>query len=387
MRRFNPILLAVGVLLAGVYLWILCALVSWAPLNPDAGYYLSVARDVARGIRLYDQLKVPYTPIGLSILSFTEYIFPGDYSRALATVLLFELLSAAGIFLILRRLLVPAGLSLLASAASGFSILNSQGVFIELEPFCLFFSLAALYSVLAPRPPILVSGGFAALALLSKQYGLGAIAAPLTAIFLSEFYWTVKLKRIALFFIGWLLPILLVSSYFFVSYGMSLRELISNFKRPGFGVSYQEASHVGDWAIENLLSFLIVLSYGMYSRAREKNYWILLAAALMYLPSLAVRQSWHYFILVTPFVSILTAYSVSKLKNHVSLPIFCGLNLVFAASVIVTAKISLTGASSFEKGAKEPSVVNNMRLRGAYVQQSPKDLVPCSLLIQSIFIF
>ena len=305
------------------YLWLLYWVITSAPLNPDVGCYLSIVRDIAEGAVPYRDIKVHYTPLGIYLL----YWFGGLLSRGVPTyevylcsVIFFEILSSIATFLILRVLGIPRLHCFLAAVFLGYYFLSYQGGYIEVEAYAVFFALCALYVVLRwpeDARAYLGAGIFASLSFLSKQYGMGAIAAPLAACFLCHRESRLRLKFMFLVCLGWIVPLGFVVCYFVLWQHTPLTQFLDNLRRQDLAFVFNELGNVKRWLLEWAIGLLLVgYAFTQHAIRTNRMFLVLVVGSLAFLPQFLVRQSLHYFLFPIPFVVILVLYSWKLLQTR-----------------------------------------------------------------------
>ena len=304
------------------YVRLVVDLLNFAPINPDAGCYLPIIRDMAEGVVMYRDIKVHYTPLGIYLLAWGGALFGGGapaYEAYLWTVLLFEICACAIVYLILRELRLPAALSMLGAVPLGYFFLLYQGGFIEVEAFTVCFALCSLLVALK-RPTCVVgaagAGFTAGLSFLCKQYGLGAIAAPLAVFFLCSRERRTRLRLLGVFALFWCLPVVLTGLYFCALLGTPWPVLLENLRRRDLAFLLNEPHNLVQWMLEWSAGLLMV-AYALTkpSIRANKTFWILCVGALAFCPQFFVRQSGHYFMLVVPFLLLLVLAAHRALRE------------------------------------------------------------------------
>ncbi len=145
-----------------------------APLNVDAGLYLSVARDMARGQALYRDLPCDYPPAAFEALSLLGPRWLANPPVVKAVWLFVHAANAALLFGVLRGWRYRRDVAVLAAIVFAAWTMALDGTAIVLEPLVNFFVLLAMLVV--GRGPRMTTGFVVGLlvgaALLAKQYAL-----------------------------------------------------------------------------------------------------------------------------------------------------------------------------------------------------------------------
>lgn len=354
----HSVLWILGLCLLVHYLFLIVQIVKFAPVNPDAGYYLSLARDMNQGMVLYRDIKAHYTPLAISLFFLAGHLSSTepDYKIYLSEVLIFEIFSCLLTYFILRTLRISKLTSFLSSLFLGFYLLSYQGGFIELEPFALVFALCALLiSLRRSTHPLVIAlcGATASLSFLCKQYGITAILAPTTAYLISNNCLLNKARHLSILLVGWLIPIVLSVAYYALSYDVPLAVLAQDIRRSGLSFVLNEPENLVMGAIEMSPALLLILYAGFKRTIRsDRNFLILLVGVVAFLPQFFVRQSLHYFILIIPFVVLLTIYVLEKVRgnlSHFHYFALCTLLIVIATSHSINVHRGITSYGEGEQ--------------------------------------
>jgi len=162
----------VGISAVVLLCWIVAAF--FEPINPDAGYYVPLARQVLRGFAPYRDFPSPYAPGGFYLLALAGDAVLGDPRLLRAYIFVVQILNGALFLGLLRKLKIERIAALFWSTLFVLWTFLSDGVAIVLEPFATTFLLAsALIFLGRPGWARLVAGGLAVgIALLVKQFAL-----------------------------------------------------------------------------------------------------------------------------------------------------------------------------------------------------------------------
>ena len=322
-NRYIILLNAILTVLAIYFLWTFSNI---SNINPDAGYYLSIAKDIGEGLVPYKDVMLSYPPLTIYILSLAEIIVdnPG-YSDYLYVVFLFQILSCFLVYKIAYFINKDRASRYLISLITLFLVLSFEGIYLTLEPFVIFFALLSYYFYLISKKSnyfLLFSGISAGMCFLSKQYGLVVAAViPLNIIFENKILITDKVKMLVFFSLGFLVPITLFCFYFIIYNDIPASEMISKLSAQGYGDRSLLVS------IRGLLNFLLVgapyifilpLLFFYKIENKEILFSLILFIAFFSLP-LYFKLYTHYFILIIPFCTLAGFYiinsSLSTCKN------------------------------------------------------------------------
>jgi len=145
-----------------------------APLNADAGFYLPVARDMARGQTLYRDLPCDYPPAVFEMLSLLGPRWLATPPVVKAVWLLVHAANAVLLFLVLRRWRYRREMAWFSAIVFVTWTMALDGTEIVLEPLANFFLLLAMLGT--DRAGRLTSGSIVGFlfgaALMVKQYAL-----------------------------------------------------------------------------------------------------------------------------------------------------------------------------------------------------------------------
>ncbi len=154
----------------------------WAPVNKDAGYFLSTARAIAEGDAPFRDVALRYPP--MAMLAFAALGKIIGFERYEAMVLLVLMVQIANAWLLYRlagRLWPQPLFQGLTAAAYTLAFFLNDGPFIMLEPFLVLGALSAAYCVFRAEQShrgagwYLLAGIAAGFSVMSKQYGLAPV--------------------------------------------------------------------------------------------------------------------------------------------------------------------------------------------------------------------
>jgi hypothetical protein len=241
-----------------------------APVTTDAGYYLSYAREIARGNVPYKDFPLAYTPFGIYCFSVVSLLTGSSiaYWPYLLFIVLLHWCNAYLIYNITSKTIGKFGSMMLAFTFL-LLVYQIEGLYCTLEAFVVFFILLAIrqYLIFTDRRfSHIYTGIFCGLAFLSKQYGIGIFV-------LLWFLYTIDLlkgrtniKRYSSFVAGFF-AIIFLFILFFTIQGLNIKEIYSQL----FRVSYGQHS-VNQWVYKTY-NFLISVKF----------IWVLIVGFLIFL--------------------------------------------------------------------------------------------------------
>lgn len=339
-------------LLCSVTLWLVngylltCSLLLYlaafhnAPINADAGTYLSISDKIRSGIIPFRDLSVGYSPLSFYLFAFTRAITPAvwaDYNVYLGTLFALIFAQCALVFLILRRHDVSLALATCAALLSSLLLYYHDGIYIVLEPFVTFFVLLSFYILIRNSNHkflLLISGLCACAAFLSKQYGLAAFPGLAAYICIRSTNLKNGLKSVFWFGLGWILSLASFAAYFQLSYGIPMISLVQDLSLRGYAPRVSPDSFVYKDFIFYKCHILILAPIGLLlSLDRERALFIGLGLLFsIFSLSFLVRTFPHYFGLVIAYavmLQFLTLHILEKKGGFWRIPALC-LALVIA---------------------------------------------------------
>lgn len=306
----------------------------FAPISPDSAYYLTIVERISEGLTPYTDIKVGYTPLVLYLSVFLKKLFSVsiNYEFFLTSQLILQLICAYLVYKITDFFIARKDLSFLAGALFVLAAHWNDGNYYLLEIPTLFFGLLAIYITLkqAKNNYIYLLIGFVlALAFLSKQYGLGFL---ILVIYLILFEDKKGVKFINLG-VGFALPILFCFWYWgsdfynviFTEYGKS-RTVLESIETIAYRTSYLAVR----------MPILIAAFYyvpSIFKKAEintKKGLGLAIYAILGFLLQFYFAKYTHYYLLILPFVSILTFIILAKSATKITY-LFVGLTFALSA--------------------------------------------------------
>lgn len=330
--------LGISVVLLGVYL--LSAFRS--PVNADAGYYLGAVELIHNGYVPYRDFKLGYTPLFFYVLQIPR-LFMGTYPEYTVYMLFLYLivfLDAVLLAVIVRK--ISNSVKWAWFSAIAFLILYHylDGLYFVLEAFSLCFGLASMLMLLGEKQSvwrIILSGAFAALAFLAKQYG--ALFAGVVGLLLlfSDIGWKNRMMNCLYAAMGFCIVIVLFVALFMIS-GLGFDELMDAIAGRGYGRKAGSAYIEGTLKSLRLFPYLVFVPC-LYFGKKDKQMGVAVACLVaLFLVSLQFYFNVfpHYYIFMLSFVLILNVLmlkQLNRLKASRSL-VFLYFGLLFTSIVI-----------------------------------------------------
>jgi hypothetical protein len=281
---------------------------TYAPMNRDAGAYLTAVRRMNSGDVPYRDFALGYTPLALYYFLLIMSIVPTklNYTVYIGGLLFVEALSAFAFFLILRKIGILKSFSYFCAILLFFSFLFAEGDFLVLEPFVVLFSILAFLALLniQARPSAgYAAGCLAGLGFLFKQYGLLIVPCLLIYCLCQNQSVRRRVCACAIVCAGFLVTVGAFFTLFLYEFDLRISQLSKYILGDGYQANaINSADFVFDIAAITpaLFSVFIIsrLIKSKYSPYIVFNYFSL----LMFLTPLFIRQYLHYVILALPWV-------------------------------------------------------------------------------------
>ncbi|MBO4371116.1 MAG: hypothetical protein J5808_07155 [Paludibacteraceae bacterium] len=349
----------------------------------DAGYYLSAARQMSEGARLYTDIKFGYPPVYLAFLSAVVPFAPHHY--ALWSALHLILLSATAflVFKISRHFTGNSRISAFAAWLYAMTSLIAEGEQVLLEtPSCLLGMLALWLLLQYQRKPVLVllSGVAAALAMTIKQFGAGFVLLCLLVILLQAIQtrqWRQQARILGYFAVGFATTFLFViwttpecgELYNpFASYGTDDH---ARYRYKNIGALRFIPGRLKLIALQYMpLILCIFLPSRIPFRRRLPALGIAVCGFVGFMGQYYFSNGWHYLLYIAPFGALLSAVALQN---------FAGRHRIVQGFLLVAVAVSifnLTNAS-FDCGAwhKQRNSCLIERHVGKMLQGLPDDSV------------
>lgn len=277
--------------------------IAFSPVSGDAPYYLAVARDIADGAVPYRDLTLGYTPLTM-YLNAVLFTFTSSYPFFLFFQCLIVLLSG----FLLYRIAIGKGLSAIKSALLvllfGICILSSDGTYINLEVYNIFFMLAAYWLLMHEK--YLLSGMVLALTFFCKQYGILNFVPFALLVLTTES----RFKNTILLGLGGLIPLVLFLGYYCGVVHIPLEDLLAQLSGKGYGEKHlaQTKTILGFFNGAKVFLLLVLpLIFLKFNPFKNKEQLILSVGVVFVLLPVLVQNFQHYFLNAFPYVALLIA--------------------------------------------------------------------------------
>lgn len=313
----------------------------FAPINTDAGFYLSIAKLLQSGSTIYTDIKMSYTPLGVSFFALWGNIFGTGYNSYLSSIAIIQFINAVWLFLISRQIGARLPIAWLASLTFLFLSYKYEGLCIVLEPFVVFWLLGATWAFFNPKPGILMplfAGICTSMAILSKQYAFAFL--PILTFYL---IWGDQKHKRWYSILGLMIPWVCCFAWFSAFADLSPQNLWEIWMNND---SYGERSV--SKAIKAFLFFLLIALPHIFAVPFTKDFiainqlyfrklFKIGALSLAFLGlgvSLYIEQYPHYFLLIIPFGILLGVYMWVSVKGELD-EWLSFLNTSFANKVVL----------------------------------------------------
>ncbi len=281
-------------------------------VSPDAGFYLSVAREFYQGKIFFVEIGSIYNPLAIVTVGL-PFLFDQnpDVRYHIAVNLAIIVFTAYFFYQVLKKIAPQTHWNLLLANIFLLLMLFNDGRYVILEPLSVMFQLLALLFYLNFEKSklflhLFFSGLWISLAFLSKQYGL-FIAIPVGIALLQNA--EPKIKQILSIGIGFLIPLVLLFLFIQTS-SFSILDFVTSIL--GKGVHLDKGNGTGmELDIQSKMMFvLIFLATNLYviliplnvlKVKKNPHYRMFLIALLSSFMVLFFAFYQHYFIYIIPY--------------------------------------------------------------------------------------
>lgn len=323
---------------AGLLLICFLAL-KFAWISADAPYYLTLARHLSAGEALYKDVMNDYTPLVIYFFSiFYWFADNPNYLIFLTGQLLVILFSGLLVYRNLRLYQVDYWCSAMTAAAYCLALISSDGNYINLESFSVFFVLLAIY-VVNRWQIYFLAGILLGFSFLCKQYGVLNFIPFVFLILISPISLALKTKRMVALGVGGLLVFLLFLAYYQFYENARIPDLLSQIS----GSSYSRYSIERQRSLLSVLIgakvFLLFVALLVYILVvlRKMNGvdWFYLTGIIFCLVPVVLQGFQHYFINTFPYLFVWLGLLINRLQGrHVRIT-----NVALLVVVLITSSV------------------------------------------------
>ncbi len=285
--------------------------ITYAFISTDAPYYLSIARDISQGSIPYKDIFSSYTPVVMYLNSLILFFFDDP---AYHIFLAFQYLIIASSVWVFYKICQKEGLENVSAAFLSLflfiAILSSDGTYINLEVYLIFFVLLSYLMVLYRY--FFMAGIFLSLSFFCKQYGIFN--------FLPFFLLVITLygyqkKYLVKFLAGGVLPLIVFLFYFVFLEKVGIQDLALQLTGSGYDQEMIELETTWFRFLAGSKVFLLLLLPLFLLRInpfKDRISAIVIIGIVVNLIPLYVQTVSHYFILSFPYIFILFARNFNK---------------------------------------------------------------------------
>lgn len=331
MMRNKKIILTLSIV---VIIGILHTIFLFKPVSRDAGAFLTIASGVLKGNLPYVDY-FDHKPPGVYYLLASFLALKNSIYAAKLGTMLFNMATAVVLFFIGKKLWNKE-VGILSAIFYLTGLLVYEGYYILTEPFLAFFSSLAILCFVEHYytkkcPYLFLSGIMIGISMLFKQTGI----LTLLGIFFFYLLEIIKSKRIvlhikdgAMLSMGFLLPIVLTSFYFYSVNALNdLIYCVFSVNLHSYGTNsivaflYYNYNDLFYFPLIWILSIsgvviAVVQHFKTYNKNQNKETFISIMLIFSAIP-IVIRQYPHYYIQILPFASLLASYTIFKLKEPI----------------------------------------------------------------------
>lgn len=300
----------------------------WAPINKDAGYFLSTARAIASGDSPYREVAMRYPPLAMLFFALVGKIVGfGQYKFFVAAVLLVQALNTWMVYRLAGRFFAHRALQSLTAALYLLAFFLNDGPFVLLEPFVVLGALAAAVCFWEAREKggapvwLLLAGMACGCSVMSKQYGLAPVGMIGAAVLLdASATLPQRLLRAAWMALGGALFAAVFFGGFYVWSGIGPGELLGALLSAGDDYGYKHLDWAIKFTVKHLLlhfpTLLLLAFVPPRTAARSLAFWWLaLSLGASFLP-LYFKQYPHYTQIYLPYAALLAHWALGQWAQH-----------------------------------------------------------------------
>lgn len=332
MMRNEKIILTLSIVIIGI----LHIIFLFKPVSRDAGAFLTIASGILKGNLPYVDYFDHKPPGVYYLLASFLALKKSIYAAKLGTML-FNMAASVVLFFIGKKLWNKE-VGILSAIFYLTGLLVYEGYYVLTEPFLAFFSSLAILCFVEhyhtkKYPYLFLSGIMIGISMLFKQTGI----LTLFGIFFFYLLEIIKSKRIvlhikdgAMLSMGFLLPIVLASFYFYsvnalndliyCVFSVNLHSYGTNSIVAFLYYNYNDLFYFPLIWILSISGVVIAMiqhfkTY-IYNKNQNKEIFISIMLIFSAIP-IVIRQYPHYYIQILPFASLLASYTIFKLKEPI----------------------------------------------------------------------
>ena len=297
------------------------------PLTCDESYYLSVMERMMEGKCLYKDVNTGYTPLWFFLMAGWKWLFhvsPGCAEAYYVLHFIIQIFAAFFLYKIICNLEIDRKIAFFCSWLFVMTGHWLQGNLLLLEMSSIMFGLLSLWLIIDQKTQQIwhyfLGGVASACAFLCKQYGLGFFV---LAMVLLIFRYKVKVAKIGVFVMGFVLPVLVclivygnkfVTSTLLNGYGTTIDKSYGR----TLALNKERITHGFKLLCNRAIPVLLVTLLFIPKSVREKKSWVLAfgwMGILGFMMSYYFAYCLHYLLYVLPFVMIIIAVAFSLLSK------------------------------------------------------------------------
>ena len=296
-------------------------------VNADAGYYLGVTELVHEGYVPYRDFGLSYTPMFFYVLQLPRMLM-GSYPDYTGYMLFLYLIVAVDAFLVailVKKITNSVKFAWLSAVLFLLLYLYLDGAYFILETFSLCCGLVSMALLVGRENSFwrcFLSGVFCALAFLSKQYGLLFAGFVGVLLLLSKEEWKRRILNCLFVFAGFAVILILFISFFVFS-GLGLKDLVGAVSGSTYGGQSIRMYFNGVIKTCRLFPYLLFIPCILFYRKNDVKFLVWACCASLLLASFQFYFNVfpHYYIYMLPFILILVALMLGRLKLDKQTPI------------------------------------------------------------------
>lgn len=290
-------------------------------VNADAGYYLGTVELIHQGFVPYRDFKLSYTPLFFYVLQVPRWFmgkYP-DYTGFMLFLYLIVFLDAVLLSAIVNK--VSKSWKWAWFSAIAFLVLYYylDGAYFVLEACSVCFGLASMLVLMREKQStwsMTLSGVFAALAFLAKQYGVLFVGVVGVLLLFSDVEWKKRMLNCLYAALGFCIVMALFVALFMIS-GLGIGELLNSLSGSSYGKQTSVTYFEGVGKAVKLFPYLLFVPCLFYGK-KDKDLGVIMACLASIL--LASLQFYfnvfpHYYVYLLPFVLALNVLVWKKLKS------------------------------------------------------------------------